>query len=194
MFERERDKYPLITKKKADYLLFKEIIGIIADGGHLTKEGLEKIVSIKASMNKGLSEKLKIQFPSITPVIRPEISISPLMEYNDFPNWLVGFIEAEGCFLCLVRKNVKHLIGYQVTLSFSLYQHIRDLDLMLKIKDYLGFGIITQNSSVVRLTKKSDIDALISFFKNHMLLGSKGLDLEDFIRIQEIINNNLHKT
>ena len=135
------------------------------------------------------------------------------MHYNDFPNWLAGFVEAEGCFLCLIRKNVGHLIGYQVTLSFSLYQHARDLDLMLKIKEYLGFGIISQGSpppckagggvvdettvpGVVRLTvtKKSDINTLISFFENYMLIGSKRLNLEDFSKIQVMINNNLHKT
>jgi len=114
-----------------------------------------------------------------------------------------------GCFLCLIRKNVGHLIGYQVTLSFSLYQHARDLDLMLKIKEYLGFGIISQGSpsgevscgettvpGVVRLTvtKKSDINTLISFFENYMLIGSKRLNLEDFSKIQVMINNNLHKT
>lgn len=201
------DKYPLITKKKADYLLFKKVIDVMAKGGHLTKEGLEKIVSIKASMNKGLNETLKLEFPSITPVLRPEINVSPSLEvhYNDFPNWLAGFVEAEGCFLCLIRKNVGHLIGYQVTLSFSLCQHARDLDLMLKIKEYLGFGIISQDSSVVdetrvpgvvrlTVTKKSDIDTLISFFENYMLIGSKRLNLEDFSKIQVMVNNNLHKT
>jgi hypothetical protein len=40
-------------------------------GAHLTSEGLAKIVSIKASMNKGLSDKLKPYFTNITPVDRP---------------------------------------------------------------------------------------------------------------------------
>lgn len=37
---------------------------------NLTKEGLEKIVAIKASMNIGLSKKLQIAFPNINPVAR----------------------------------------------------------------------------------------------------------------------------
>ena len=41
---------------------------------HLTKEGLEKIVSIKGSINLGLSSKLKAAFPNITLVERPVIS------------------------------------------------------------------------------------------------------------------------
>jgi hypothetical protein len=42
------DKYPLITFKLADYLLFKEVVGMIKLKEHLTKDGLDKIVAIKA--------------------------------------------------------------------------------------------------------------------------------------------------
>ena len=38
---------------------------------HLTKEGLLKIVAIRASMNRGLSEKLLEAFPSVVTVERP---------------------------------------------------------------------------------------------------------------------------
>ena len=38
---------------------------------HLTKDGLIKIVAIKASINRGLSEKLKSAFPDVVPVVRP---------------------------------------------------------------------------------------------------------------------------
>jgi hypothetical protein len=40
---------------------------------HLTQEGLEKIVSIKASVNLGLPDSLKAVFPNIKPVSRPKI-------------------------------------------------------------------------------------------------------------------------
>lgn len=45
------DKYPLITQKLADYLLFKKGVDLIKEKEHLTMEGLRKIVAIKASMN-----------------------------------------------------------------------------------------------------------------------------------------------
>lgn len=38
---------------------------------HLNLGGLYKIVPIKASMNRGLSDKLKLAFPDVIPVIRP---------------------------------------------------------------------------------------------------------------------------
>lgn len=56
------DKYPLMTNKWADFELFKQAVELIERGEHLTTEGLKKLVSIKASMNRGLSDKLKTKF------------------------------------------------------------------------------------------------------------------------------------
>jgi hypothetical protein len=41
------------------------------DGEHLTLEGLNKLVAIKASLNLGLSSELKKAFPDIVSVLRP---------------------------------------------------------------------------------------------------------------------------
>lgn len=38
------EKYPLITQKKADFLLFKDIVNLMNNKEHLTIEGLQKIV------------------------------------------------------------------------------------------------------------------------------------------------------
>lgn len=65
------EKYPLITQKLADYLLFKMAVQLIKNKNHLTKEGLERIVAIKASLNKGLTEELKAAFPKTLPYPRP---------------------------------------------------------------------------------------------------------------------------
>ena len=40
-------------------------------GEHLTQEGLRKIVAIRAMMNLGLSDKLKLAFPDVVRVERP---------------------------------------------------------------------------------------------------------------------------
>lgn len=67
------EKYPLITQKKADFLLFKEAVIKIYNRKYLNQKGLEEILSLKASSNLGLSSKLKINFPYIIPFPRPEI-------------------------------------------------------------------------------------------------------------------------
>jgi hypothetical protein len=53
------DKYPLITKKWANYLLFKEAVKLIKNKEHLTLNGLQKIVNLKASLNLGLADIIK---------------------------------------------------------------------------------------------------------------------------------------
>lgn len=68
------DTYPLITQKKADYLLFKEIALMMKKGEHLKEAGLQLIVNIRASLNLGLSDALKTAFPDTIPVARPLIS------------------------------------------------------------------------------------------------------------------------
>jgi len=49
---------------------------------HLTPEGLSKILNIKASINKGLSDKLKESFSNINPVLRPEVKNREIKDPN----------------------------------------------------------------------------------------------------------------
>jgi len=44
---------------------------MVARKEHLTMEGLHKVLSIRASINNGLSERLKTFFPNVNPVVRP---------------------------------------------------------------------------------------------------------------------------
>jgi hypothetical protein len=64
------DKYPLRTQKAADCSIFKEIVTIMDRNGHLTVEGLQTILNLRASLNLGLSEALKAAFPNTIPVAR----------------------------------------------------------------------------------------------------------------------------
>jgi hypothetical protein len=65
--------YPLLTPKNADFVLFKQIVDLMVRKEHLNLEGIKKIASIRASINKGLSESLMESFPGITPVDIPTI-------------------------------------------------------------------------------------------------------------------------
>lgn len=59
------DNYSLITQKWSDYLLFKQAYELIINKQHLTIEGLNKLVEIKALINKGLTDQLKEAFPNV---------------------------------------------------------------------------------------------------------------------------------
>ena len=57
------DRYPLITQKISDYMLWRQVIMMMVRKEHLTQDGLEKIVALKANLNLGLSDKLKADKP-----------------------------------------------------------------------------------------------------------------------------------
>lgn len=65
------DKYSLISWKRGDYLLFKQILSIIQLKEHLTLQGLQKIINIRATLNFGLSKELQIMLAETVPVPRP---------------------------------------------------------------------------------------------------------------------------
>jgi hypothetical protein len=50
---------------------------------HLTIEGLKKIVTIKASINLGLSDELKGAFPGIVPIQRPLVKNKKFLIHID---------------------------------------------------------------------------------------------------------------
>lgn len=54
-------------------------------------------------MNKGLSCSLKAAFPNVVPVPRPLV----LNKKIEDPNWLSGFVDAEGCFFYWIYINLK---------------------------------------------------------------------------------------
>jgi hypothetical protein len=77
------DAYPLLTRKQSDYLLFKEVINLMKEGKHLTLEGLNRIVSIKATLNGvELSDTLRSAFSNIEPALRPAALKSKIQDLH----------------------------------------------------------------------------------------------------------------
>ena len=190
-------KFPLLTKKKADYLLFKEVIYLLNKGVQSDIEGIHKILSFKASMNKGLSDELKFKFPTVIGVPRTEVNFKYIL--NEKPFWLTGFVDGEGCFYVKITK-ARTVTGYQISLSFSISQHIRDELLLTRLIDNLGCGKIEKvttrpNAITFVVYKFSDINnKIIPFFKKYPLQGIKSMDYNDFCKIAKIMEDKSHLT
>ena len=186
------DKYPLITQKKADFILWKEVVYLMNRKEHLTIEGLQKIVNLRASLNKGLSDKLEAAFPKILPIDRPSVLNQEIKD----PNWLAGFTSAEGSFIIHIYK-AKTKIGEAAKLVFQLTQHARDEQLMKSLIEYFNCGNIskTKDTFVYRVDKFSDIqNKIIPFFNKYKIQGVKLLDYIDFCRAAELMKNKAHLT
>ena len=180
--------YPLITKKQADYILFKKVIKILKNKEHLSLNGLLKVVSIKSVLNTGLSEKLKESFCNLETVIKPEVKISNITNLN----WVRGFTEAEGSFQVIFQKNKTY-----VSLRFSITQHSKDKELLKKLVYFLNCGRYNEshsrNEGQYIVSVFSDIfEKIIPLFGQYSLIGSKKKDYINFVKIADIIKNKDH--
>ena len=150
-----------------DFILFKKAIDVIKLKEHLTTEGLKKLVSIKASINWGLPDKLKGSFPPTAGLVyvdRPLIIDQKILD----PFWLAGFTAGEGCFYISISSKTNS--GVQVQLVFSLTQHNRDEAFMNSLISYFNCGQIKKSKYswlTFNVTSFSDInEKIIPFFFN----------------------------
>jgi len=114
------------------------------------------------------------------------------------PNWIVGFIDGEGCFHVSVSKNKSMKLGYQVSLEFSITQHIRDKELMNKLVDFFGCGYVINDTPMklqYRIRDRQDLSKkLFPFLDQNSLLTVKSLDYLDFKLVHSMLENKLHLT
>lgn len=182
------EKHPLSTHKQNDFLLFKKIMDLINNNEHLNKEGIIKIINLKANLNKGLSKKLALCFPSI-----PKTNIYKYTKHIDIDyNWFAGFFSGEGCFFIEV-KNLR-----TVSLRIFVGQHIKDKLLMNSFINLLGCGSVkysTKELAIFSINNMKDIsNKIIPLFKKYKIEGTKYLDFQDFCKAAELISKKSHLT
>jgi LAGLIDADG DNA endonuclease family protein len=130
-------------------------------------EGIKKIISIRASLNKGLSPFN--HFPKLVPCERPQVETPETFD----PFLILGFVEGEGCFYVKKQKKLaNNKLGF--TLFFILSQHSRDRKLLISLIKYLGCGRLEETSKIARLVINifDDIHKiLLPFFVKYPLIG-----------------------
>lgn len=189
------EKYPLISQKYGDFIIFQNIIKLMNKKEHLNKKGLINIVSLKASLNKGLSHNLKICFPNINKIIKSKANIPINIDYN----WIAGFFSGDGCCSIGIYKSNTHKIGYGIILQIIFTQHLKDEVLLNSIKKVLGCGNIikypTKNIIVLSISKfKDTYYKMIPLFNKYEIKGIKLIDFQDFSKAAELINKKYHLT
>jgi hypothetical protein len=157
-------------------------------------EGLAKILSLKASLNNGLTTELNQAFPNIIPVERSQVQLNG----TPGPNWLAGFTDGEGCFGLEISKGTTKT-GFAVALRISISQKSRDMLLLKSFINKFGCGSLktvpNTGMSIFSCSKLVDINNyIIPFFNQYPLHGTKILDYLDFCRAAELINAKAHLT
>ena len=175
----------------------------------LTKEGFQKIINLKASINLGLKPELKELF--VNTVLSQKIVIN---NYVQEANWVTGFTAGKGCFFVSVYKTHKVFTGIRIYLGFQITQHSRDTLWLKNLESFFKCGkiYIRGNITDFRVTKFSDIfEIIIPFFvpsflagmlrssrrrssPKHNLFGIKLYDFKDWYEIAEMIKVKKHLT
>lgn len=189
------DKYPLITQKRADYLLFKQAVIIMQRGEHLTVSGLEAIVNIRATLNKGLTSSLIEAFPKTVAVARPQVDIIDVKSID--PQWVAGFTSGDGSFIVSIRNSKSSKTDGRVSLTFALIQHSRDELFMKSLVNYFGFGKAYTYKSYTEFKSRSladNFEKIIPFFEKYPIIGVKALDFVDWCKVAILIKNKAHLT
>jgi hypothetical protein len=162
---------------------------------HLTPAGFQKIINLRASINKGLSDTLSASFPNTIPVPRPLVVDQQIKD----PHWLAGFVSGDGCFIIIYHLGLKYKFGLQVTPKFIVSQHSREAKLMKSLKEYLNCGRYTPKSNedmgeFIVSGISANVEKIIPFFKKYKIVGVKALDFSDFCKVAELITNKEHLT
>lgn len=189
------DKYPLITQKLGDYILFREVVMIMKQGRHLTSEGLKAIINIRASMNKGLSLALKEAFPEYVSVPRPLVDIHKLLPID--PHWVAGFASGDGSFMVKLRVDNAYSAGGRIELAFVLTQHRRDYALMQCLVDFFGCGqsyTYKDYAEFKCVTFKDIYEKILPFFLKYPIHGVKSKDFKDWAKVVDIVYSKAHLT
>lgn len=187
------DKYPLLSEKWGDYMLFKEAVELIKNKAHLNKEGFNKILSIRAALNLGLSDELKLSFPYIKAIKKVSVKNTDSMN----PYWIAGLASGDGCFYVSLRNSLTTKSGKSVTLKFHIVQHSRDTELMKSLISYLNCGrieLVLKQSAVYFVVSnlKDILDKIIPLFDKHEIKGIKESDYMDFRKVAMLLEDKQH--
>lgn len=102
-------------------------------------------------------------------------------------DWIVGFVDGEGCFSFSIIKNDSLRFGYQIQGEFTVVQHKRDIQLLYKFKDRFKCGSVGENHGeryhfrVKNL--KYLLEIIIPFFEKNELQTCKKFQLPIFKEI-----------
>jgi hypothetical protein len=110
--------------------------------------------------------------------------------------WVVGFVDGEGCFFVGINPQPEMSAGFQILPEFTVVQHKRDIQILYAIKKFFGCGVVRTNHGDrmayrVRALKHLR-NKIIPFFEKHSLKTKKYLDFIKFRRVLLIMEKEEH--
>ena len=112
--------------------------------------------------------------------------------------WVVGFVDGEGCFHVSINPHAEMSIGYQVLPEFTVVQHERDVQILHAMKAHFECGVVRRNHGdrmAYRVRSKEHLlQKIVPFFMKHPLKTKKNVDFLKFRDVLLLMENDAHLT
>ena len=112
-------------------------------------------------------------------------------------DWVVGFVDGEGCFFVGINKQPEMSLGYQVLPEFRIVQHEKDIQILYALKKFFRCGVVRRNHEdrfELRIRKLNCLIKVVEFFEKHPLQTKKNADFKKFARIIRWMKEGKHLT
>ena len=114
--------------------------------------------------------------------------------------WIVGFVDGEGCFNLDVHLKLDMKWGIQMQPEFTVVQHERDVQVLHALKDHFKCGSVAINRKDDTSTRmhyrcksvKDLKEKILPFFEKHQLKTKKGVEFQRFREIVNLMYDGYH--
>ena len=116
--------------------------------------------------------------------------------------WIVGFVDGEGCFHISINKNDTMTLGFQVLPEFTVVQHEQDVKVLHALKAFFKCGVVRVNrkdNTSIRMAYRVRsvrhlLDIISPFFLEHQLKTQKHVEFRKFRKVLLMMDKGKHLT
>ena len=112
--------------------------------------------------------------------------------------WIVGFVDGEGCFHVGISQHEGMSLGVQVLPEFTVVQHKRDVNILHALKRHFGCGVVRVNHGDRMAWRVRDrkqlLERIVPFFMRHSLKTKKKVDFLKFRKVLLLMEQGKHLT
>lgn len=163
---------------------------------HLNLKGFLTILSYYASINRGISDKVKVHFPNIKPYEKPVFCLPDKLD----PYWVSGFVAGDGGFSLYVN-NALNGIKERLSYRFYITQQSKDLDVINLFIKFFNCGFVnirsnpkTPTGDYIVQEANSLLEKVRPHFDSYPLFNLKNKDFLCFKEGMSIIKQKQHLT
>lgn len=116
------------------------------------------------------------------------------------PQWIVGFVDGEGCFHLDVHIKKDMKWGLQMQPEFTVVQHEQDIQTLESLKSHFQCGSVTVNRKDETSTRyhfrvknvQHAMKSIIPFFEQYTLKTKRNVEFKRYRRIVRLMNEQYH--